>query len=256
MRIHIIAALSCVVLLLATSLVGAEQTKALDLQLDHSSRSEKEQMRDQHRMPAETLAFFGLKSDMRVIELFPGGGWYTKLLGPYLEKDGTLYIALGTEDLVPKLSELGLSKVIATGDMQNFDRTDAPGYIFSIDSIDFQQENVDMVLTFRNAHNLNSEARTKLNRAAFSALKAGGIYGVIDHNRRHMEGLKKATWRRTDPVQIIAEAGAVGFKFVGYSTLHARPEDTLEHDSRHESLVNESDRYTLKFRKPDAASSH
>ncbi|MFT4584355.1 MAG: putative methyltransferase [Gammaproteobacteria bacterium] len=224
---------------------------AINLNLNHPSRSDKEKARDKNRMPNETLAFFGLKDDMQVIELFPGGGWYTKLLGPFLADKGALFIALGTDDLEPNLVKYELDKVRATGTMENFTKTDAPGYIFSIDSIDLQRNDVDMVLTFRNAHNLNSAARTTLNRAVFAALKPGGIYGVIDHTKRHMEELKKPTWRRTDPVQIIQEALDVGFELVNHSNIHRRPEDELLHDTRHDSLVNESDRYTLKFRKPE-----
>ncbi|MFT4561486.1 MAG: putative methyltransferase [Gammaproteobacteria bacterium] len=224
---------------------------AINLDLNHPSRTDKEKTRDKNRMPRETLAFFGLEDDMRVIELFPGGGWYTKLLGPFLADKGALFIALGTEDLQPNLEKFGIEQVQANGTMKNFTKTDAPGYIFSIDSIDLQQSDIDMVLTFRNAHNLDDAARMTLNRAVFAALKPGGIYGVIDHTKRHMEGLKKWTWRRTDPVQIIKEALAAGFEFVNYSNIHRRPEDELLYDTRHDSLVNETDRYTLKFRKPE-----
>lgn len=230
---------------------NARQTiEPVALNLDHRSRADKEKARDRNRRPRETLAFFGLQPDMRVIELFPGGGWYTKLLGPYLERSGALYIAMGTSQVAPKLAALGLSKVVPVGVVEGFSKTDSPGYIYSVDSIDLQETNVDMVLTFRNAHNLDSDARTVLNRAVFTALKPGGIYGVIDHTKRHSEAFDKRTWRRTDPVQIIKEAVAVGFEFVDYSTIHARAEDGLEFDTRHDSLVNETDRYTLKFRKP------
>jgi predicted methyltransferase len=225
-------------------------TGSVKLNLNHASRSDAEKARDRHRQPEETLAFFGLKENMRVIELFPGRGWYTKLLGPYLEQNGTLYVAIGTGDIEPKLVEYGLSKVVLTGIVENFTKTDSPGYIFSPDKIDLEQTDVDLVLTFRNAHNLTSESRLLLNKAAFDALKPGGIYGVVDHTKRHMEAFNAATWRRTDPVQIIKEAVSVGFEFIDYLNIHARPEDGLEFDSKHESLVNETDRYTLKFRKP------
>jgi predicted methyltransferase len=226
------------------------QTVQPELNLDHPSRSAKEKARDRNRLPLETLAFFGLQDDMRVMELFPGGGWYTKLLGPFLADKGALYIALDSGGLKKKLAEFGLGKVVATGAIENFKKTDAPGYIFSVDSIDLNETDLDMVLTFRNAHNLNSAARTSLNRAVFAALKPGGIYGVVDHTKRHMQGIKKWTWRRSDPVQIIHEAILAGFEFVDYSDIHARPEDELLYDTRHDSLINETDRFTLKFRKP------
>ncbi len=227
-----------------------ERAGLVDLDLNHPSRSNKEKARDHHRRPRETLAFFGLKDNMRVIELFPGGGWYTKLLGPFLQQSGTLYIAMGTNQIEPKLKELGLSKVVPVGMVEGFNKTDAPGYIFSVDRIDLQQTNVDLVLTFRNAHNLTSKARMMLNRAVFDALKPGGIFGIVDHTKRHMEAFSAPTWRRTDPVQIIKEAVKAGFEFEDYSSIHTRPEDGLEFDTRHESLVNETDRFTLKFRKP------
>ena len=221
------------------------------LELNQPSRSAEEKGRDRNRVPRETLGFFGLRDDMRVIELFPGEGWYTRLLAPFLAQNGTLYVAMGTGRVEEQLNTPGLSKVVPTGKVVNFTKTDSPGYIYSVDSIDFEQTGVDMVLTFRNAHNLDSAGRISLSEAAFAALKPGGVFGVVDHTKRHMEAFSKATWRRTDPVQIIKEALAAGFEFVDYSDLHARPEDGLEFDTRHESLVNESDRYTLKFTKPN-----
>jgi len=240
-------------LLLALTVTAMPPTLAADpiaLDLDHPSRTDAEKARDRHRLPGETLAFFGLRDDMRVIELFPGGGWYTKLLAPYLADNGTLYVAMGTDRVEKKLNEPGLDKVVPTGKVYGFEKTDAPGYIYAVERLDFEQTDVDMVLTFRNAHNLDAAARMTLNRAVFDALRPGGIYGIVDHTKRHMEGIKPRTWRRTDPVEIIKEAIDSGFEFVGYTDLHARPEDELIYDTRHDSLVNETDRYTLKFRKP------
>ena len=229
---------------------GAQEQPIVQFELDNPIRSAEEKARDVNRKPQETLAFFGLQPNMRVVELFPGQGWYTKLLAPLLEEKGQLYLAIATDRVKDKLPEWGLNKVMITGDVQGFTKTDLPGFIFSVDSIDLLQRDVDMVLTFRNAHNFTEESREKLNAAVFEALKPGGIYGVIDHTRRHMEPLQEERWRRVDPVQIIKEALAAGFEFVDYSDLHSRPEDSLQFDTRHVSLPNESDRFTLKFRKP------
>lgn len=228
--------------------VLAEGVPSLDL--NHPSRTAEEKARDVNRKPLETLAFFGIQKDMRVVELFPGGGWYTKLLSPYLADKGQLYVAMGTSRIEGKLDEYGLVGVKPTGKVTGFEQSDSPGYIYDVESIDLEQKGVDMVLTFRNAHNLTSEARMILNRAVFSALKPGGIYGVIDHSKRHMEAFRGESWRRADPVVIIKEALQSGFELLDYSDIHARPEDNLQHDSRHDSLPNESDRFTLKFRKP------
>ena len=156
-----------------TCCASVVQAAGPTLNLDHPSRSEKEKARDRNWSPVETLGFFGLRNDMRVLELFPGSEWYTKLLGPYLAEHGGLYISLGTNEIEGKLSDFGLDKVVTGGSMKNFEKTDAPGYIFSVDSIDLQETNLDIVLIFRNAHNFGSAGRTTLNRAVFAALKPG-----------------------------------------------------------------------------------
>lgn len=238
--------ISCLAAVLALSAYGGDFTPVLD----HSSRTAEEKARDINRKPVETLSFFGLEENMRVLELLPGLGWYTKILAPSLNDEGQLFIAVGTERLAPQLNTLGLKDVVVTGQVDNFHKTDLPGSIFSFDSVDLGVSNLDMVLTFRNAHNLTDEARLKLNQAVFKALKPGGIYGIVDHTRRHMQPLKAENWRRVDPVQIIKEVEAAGFDFVDYSDLHSRPEDDLQGDTKQDSLPNESDRFTLKFRKP------
>lgn len=239
-------------ILLVFQIASAEEYESvIQLQLDHPARTEKEIARDINRRPAETLAFFGLKPDMRVIELFPGGGWYTKLIGPYVAESGKLYVAMGTNQIESKLDEFGLTAVEPIGKVFGFEKTDGFGWIYQLSSLDLEHTDIDMVLTFRNVHNLTSEARMVLNRAVFKALKPGGVYGIIDHTKRHMQGLEKWTWRRADPVEIIKEAIDAGFELVDYSTIHARPEDELKYDTRHDSLVNETDRFTLKFKKPN-----
>jgi predicted methyltransferase len=116
--------------------------------------------------------------------------------------------------------------------------------------IDLPIKDVDMVLTFRNLHNMTPETRAKLNRAVFTALRPGGIYGIIDHTRRHNEPGTVETWRRIDPVLVIKELLDAGFELVDYSNLHYRPDDELRYDTARPSVANYSDRFTLKFRKP------
>jgi len=116
--------------------------------------------------------------------------------------------------------------------------------------IDFGVTDLDVALTFRNLHNMTEAARGAVNRAVFRALKPGGVFGMIDHTKRHMEVYDEERWRRMDPVQIIKEAVAAGFIFEDYSNLHSRPADELLYDSTDDSIEGDSDRFTLKFRKP------
>ena len=219
--------------------------------LASEQRSDEHRARDANRKPLETLAFFGLRNDMSVVEMIPGKGWYTRILAPLLRDKGKLYLSIGTRRLEPALFEKGIiSKSDIVGKVEGFRQTDMPGFIFDIDSVDMQVQNVDMVLTFRNVHNFSAGARKLINEAAFAALKPGGIYGIIDHTKRHMEAFNETTWRRIDPVLIIKEALDAGFEFEAYSDLHAVAADELVHDTLHEAVKTNSDRFTLKFRKP------
>jgi predicted methyltransferase len=107
-----------------------------------------------------------------------------------------------------------------------------------------------MVLTFRNVHNMTPNARAMLNKAVFEALRPGGVYGIVDHTRRHNEPTSPENWRRIDPVVVIKEALDAGFVFDAFSDLHYRVDDELRYDSQASSLAGYSDRFTLKFRKP------
>jgi len=107
-----------------------------------------------------------------------------------------------------------------------------------------------MVLTFRNVHNFDAEARNIMNSAVFESLKPGGLYGVVDHTRRHMERDDYENRRRIDPVLVIKEVQAAGFEFVDYSNLHFRADDELEYEVGRRSVTGNTDRFTFMFRKP------
>ena len=219
--------------------------------MDSDIRTEAEKERDANRKPVETLAFLGLKSDMKVLELLPGGGWYTKLLGPTLSEDGELFVALGTTRVKERvLSQDGFEDVEVVELDPGFDRS-GPFGTYSLDNdIDFGDDDFDMVLTFRNVHNFTAESRAKVNQAAFDALKSGGIYGVVDHTARHMEPQTNENRRRIDPVQVIKEMTAIGFVFEDYSDLHYRPDDELRYEVGRKSVTGNTDRFTFRFRKP------
>lgn len=214
------------------------------------SRPEADRERDANRKPLETLEFFGLEDDMRVLELLPGGGWYTRVLAPVLADDGQLYVALGTNYVRDNvLKEPGFDDVEVIETTANPRREDGARY-YTLDDFDFDVENIDMALTFRNMHNFDAAGRDRMNRAVFDALKSGGLYGVVDHTRRHMEGETPENRRRIDPVLVIKELLDIGFEFVGYSDLHYRADDELRYEVGRRSVSGNTDRFTLLFRKP------
>ncbi|MCA1778216.1 MAG: hypothetical protein LC637_02185 [Xanthomonadaceae bacterium] len=219
--------------------------------MDADGRAVEERERDANRLPVETLDFLGLDETMRVVELIPGAGWYSRLLGPALNERGKLYLA------------------IAAGRVRESGLLDQPGYegveilepeleivpdpetgLVAIRPFDLGVENVDAVLTFRNLHNLNAEGRASMNQAAFNALKPGGIYGVVDHTRRHMQPDDPENRRRVDPVLMIREIQAAGFVFEDFSDLHYRLDDELRYEVGRKSVTGNTDRFTFVFKKP------
>jgi predicted methyltransferase len=209
-------------------------------------RSDKDKERDRNRKPVKTLEFLGIKSDMTVLELIPGGGWYTNLLAPALKDKGQLYVAMGSEKL---LSKEVFSKVKTVSNDSKWERNEEEER-YNLLNVDFDVENIDAVLTFRNYHNLSLATRTKVNEEAIKALKPGGIYGIVDHTRRHMQKENDENGRRIDPVLVIKEVQAAGFVLVDYSSMHYKADDELRYEVGRKSVTGNSDRFTLLFKKP------
>ena len=213
-------------------------------------RTDREKERDRNRKPVETLRFFGLRDNMRVLELLPGGGWYTKLIAPVVQDNGEFFAALGTGRISESLiTEPGFQdiQVIAT-DSKVYRKEGARSY--SLETNGFGVTDLDMVLTFRNYHNFGADGRAAMNKAAFEALKPGGVYAVVDHTRRHMESDTPENGRRLDPVLAIQEIQAAGFVFVDFSNLHYRADDELRYEVGRKTVTGNTDRWTLKFVKP------
>lgn len=239
---------------LMASVCIAEESTALESSLKAAmaadSRPQADRDRDGNRKPAETLAFFGLRQDMKVVELIPGGGWYTRLLAPVLAEKGELFIAYGTDRVQAALkNEPGFEKLQVTGQDAKLGRPEgAPLYAAS--NTDLGVSGVDMVLTFRNYHNFDEASRMSINKSVFKALKSGGTYALVDHTRRHMQEFGSENRRRFDPVLAIKEIQAAGFEFVDYSDLHYRADDELRYEVGRKTVRGNTDRWTLKFRKP------
>ena len=215
------------------------------------SRPEADVARDRNRLPLETLNFFGLEDDMRVLELIPGGGWYTRILAPTLADNGQLYVAIGTGRVEQgALTEPGFEDVIVLETDENLRRPEGSRF-YALDEFEFGVSDLDMVLTFRNVHNFDEDARNIMNQAVFDALKPGGLYGVVDHTRRHMEPLDNENRRRIDPVLVVKEMLDLGFEFEGFTDLHYRADDELEYEVGRRSVSGNTDRFTFLFRKPE-----
>jgi predicted methyltransferase len=247
---------------------------ALDKALAGAHRSDRNKARDQYRHPKETLAFFGLRRDMTVVEIWPGGGWYTEVLAPVLKDQGKLYAAqYGPNALAPyqRTEDAALlEKAKKYPDV--FSKVQYSALWSPNDLVIAPPASADLVLTFRNVHNwVNAQYKQdtgKLFGAFYSALKPGGILGVVDHrwpDARTEDPNAKNGYVSEERVKALAEAA--GFEFVGSSGVNRNPKDTHDHpngvwtllpdlevpqgaDREKYAAIGESDRLTLKFRKP------
>jgi len=244
---------SILVLLLAAA-TAAQAANEIDTKVEAAlaaeSRPEADRERDRNRRPSDTLNFFGMKDDMRVLELLPGGGWYTRVLAPVLAENGKLYVSLGTNTVKERiLNQSGFENVELLENSANIHR-DELSRVYVVEDFEFGVSDLDMVVTFRNLHNFDPDSRARMNRQVFKSLKSGGLYGVVDHTRRHMESANDENRRRIDPVMVIKELLNQGFEFVAYSDLHYRADDELEYEVGRRSVTGNTDRFTMLFRKP------
>lgn len=248
-----------VLALLSSSLIGISLSSSaedsditrekIEAALAAESRPKEDRARDKNRKPVETLLFFGLRGDMKIVELIPGGGWYTRVLAPVMRENGEFFIAYGTGRVEESiLGTDGFDKVgVLASDARLFRPEGARFY--TLEDAGLGTRKADMVFTFRNYHNFDEAGRLAMNDAAYDALENAGIYAVVDHTRRHMEDDTGENRRRFDPVRAILEIQAAGFELVDYSTLHARPDDELRYEVGRKSVTGNTDRWALKFKK-------
>jgi len=264
-------------ILLASAVVGAmpasvfAQDVALKAAVAAPTRNKDNVMRDTARHPYETLSFFGIKSNMTVVELVPEGGWYTEILAPYLRTNGSL---IGAGDPLTEDQEgfyTRLFKKLLDSNPAVYDKVKMGVFQPSKKKFDFAKEgSVDMVLTFRNVHNWVNKGDEDVRaafKAVFASLKSGGIFGVVDH--RLPAGMRQAPDARGGYVHeayVIRLAEEAGFKLAAKSEINANPKDLADYHNGVWSLppsfangdynraryaaIGESDRMTLKFVKP------
>ena len=234
-------------------------------------REPKNVARDVYRHPAETLAFFQVEPDDTVVEITPGGGWYAEILAPWLRDRGH-YVAATWDDAIagqPKYRYdlntslrakfAGNAAVYGTPELRLFD-PQAP--VFG------PPASADVVLTFRNAHNWVADGNAdEYFKAFFEVLEPGGILGVADHRAKpgtDLETMKESGY--LTEALVIELAQDAGFVLEAQSAINANPRDTADHpngvwtlppsnnhddaDDAKYQAIGESDRMTLRFRKP------
>ena len=238
--------------------------------VDSDLRSEANVSRDQYRHPAETLTFFGVEKDDQVVEIWPGRGWYSEVLAGLVGKDGKLYAA----------------HFAANSDVKYFQRSRKnfveavaanPKLYQSVEVTEFHppsnvvagpKEQADHVLTFRNVHNwMKAGYAEGAFQQFYDLLKPGGVLGVVEHRAKpgtSLEDMIKSGYVTED--KVIELATAVGFVLEAKSEVNANPKDSANHprgvwtlppslrlgeeNRDHYLSIGESDRMTLRFKKP------
>jgi predicted methyltransferase len=249
------------------SAAGAGADPALVSAVASPARSPKAVARDVARHPVEELTFFGLTPAMTVVELWPGGGYWTDILGPYLAKSGHYYIAFpapGNAEEDTEANKLRTRIDSEKGRLGTVNETTLGAGHFDI----APPGSADLVLTFRNLHNwMDDGFAIEALAASFQALKPGGILGIEEHRGRNdkpQDPKAKNGYVRQD--YTIELAKKVGFEFVGSSEVNANPKDTKDwvdgvwtlpptlsqgqKDRARYVAVGEADNYVMKFRKP------
>jgi predicted methyltransferase len=234
-------------------------------------RSDANKARDAYRHPLETLKFFGLRQDMAVMEIWPGGGWWTEILAPVL-KDKGRYVAAHFD---PNATVSYYAKAIAgfkdklAKDPGNYDKVELTALSAATGKVEpVKPGSMDMVLTFRNLHNWMGDGSAKpMIDAMYKSLKPGGYLGVKEHraaNTKEQDPKAASGYVREDyAIKMFEDAG---FKLVAKSEVNANPKDTKDYaggvwtlppnlrdgekDRAKYQAIGESDRMTLLFQKP------
>jgi len=264
-------------------IIAMSAEESLDAAL--ASQPDEAKARYEWRHPKETLQFFGVEPGMTVVEVLPGGGWYTKILLPYLGPDGEV---IGADyaldmwalfgDYAPNPEEQKNWATTWTSEAEAWRSADsAKVSAFVYGALPEEMKGTaDAVLMVRALHHFNrfegqGGYMTAALKDTMDVLKPGGIVGVVQHRGA---ATNSDAWAAGDngymkQDQVIAAFEAAGFELVDTSEINANPNDqpteeefvwrlppALATSADNAELkaqmeaIGESDRMTLKFRKP------
>jgi predicted methyltransferase len=264
------AAMTCVALAASgpTSQTSGADLAKLKSVVNGEHRSAANKARDKYRHPVETLAFFGIRPNMTVVELWPFGGWYTEIIAPYVKGQGTYYAAAmdpTSNEREDKEYNAELKKLLdARPDLYG----EVKWSVLAKGKYDLAPPgSADLVVTFRNIHNwVWAGDEKEVFAAAFRALKPGGILGVEEHRSNDPNAKPKRGEAYVGEDYAIGLIESVGFKLAGRSNINNNPKDTKDYpkgvwtlppsfalgdkDRAKYAAIGESDRFTLKFVKP------
>ncbi len=265
--------------ILATALLAAALLAAPATAHDHDPlakaiagehRDPENKARDGARHPKETLEFFGFDQELKLIEVFPGGGWYTEILAPALRGHGKFIAAHFPADAPSEYAQRVRGEYLAklAAHPEAYDQVEVIGYRPGGDNALGAPDSADMVVTFRNLHSFyRGDNLEKFLADAYVVLKSGGTLGVVQH--RAPAGTDPALGKESGYLPqawVIEKAESAGFRLAATAEINANPRDTADHpggvwalppgyrhgdtDRAKYEAIGESDRMTLRFTKP------
>ena len=258
-----LSALACVAVLGAAGVAAQtiRPSREIAAAVASPARTPANVQRDRYRHPAETLSFFGVKPNQTVVEFIPGGGWYTEILAPMVKGRGR-YVAL-----VPT-TQGERTRTAMAGKAAQYGEVQVATVDFKTGASTVAAGTADVVLTFRNVHNLLMQDDPAVAARAFKAfhdaLKPGGVLGVVDHHLpEEMDTARENTSGYVKRSTVVRLAEQAGFRLAGESNVNANPRDTHDHpegvwtlpptyrlkdvDRAKYQAIGESDRFTLRF---------
>ena len=251
---------------------NAQADPALAAAVAGSHRTPAFAARDTWRHPIETLTFFGIQPQMTVVEISPGGGWYTEILAPYLRDKGQLTLAADDPQSGVAYYRRSAERLAAklAAQLAVYDRVRVLPFEVPRKTALGEPASADLVLTFRNVHNWAAEGEAavlQVFKNVYAVLKPGGVFGVVDHRLPTSQAQDaKASSGYVHEAYVTRLALAAGLRLEAASEVNANPKDSANHPSGVWALpptygnkdrdrarfeaIGESDRFTLKFVKP------
>ena len=226
-------------------------TEVINKAIADKSRPHSDTEQDLNRKPADVLAFIGIKPGMRVADLIPGGGYYTRLFSKIVGHHGHVYALVPKEFFAMRATaDAPIKKIISSKGYKNISILKQ-----SINDVN-PPKKLDIAFTSMNYHDLHDPFMgpadmSKVNKSIFNSLKKGGVYIVLDHAAEAGSGVRDTnTLHRIDPAIVKKEVLAAGFVFDGESDALHNPNDDHTKKVFDPSIRGKTDKFIYKFRKP------
>lgn len=234
-------------LLLGTAAIAADVPAGVKAAVSDAKRPAADTERDANRMPAEVVAFAGIKPGDKVADINPGGGYFTRIFSKVVGANGKVYGVVSATTLAQRPQAGDAVKAIAA-DYSNV----------VLHAVDYDKlttpEPLDVAWTSLNYHDFKNRPAgftDAMNKAIFAALKPGGTYIVIDHAAEKGSGKRDTeTLHRIDVEQVKQDVLAAGFQLNAESNLLTHPADDHKGKVFDSGVRGKTDQFILKFRKP------